>query len=68
MTIDLKSAAIRAIRTFFQTALGVYLAGIPVDSIGSLSLLQKATAAGLVAALTFIHNALEDVFPKVDTR
>lgn len=59
-----KSAAIRAVRTFVQTALGVYLAGIvgagALADFANVGLLDSAAAAGLVATLSFLQNALEE--------
>lgn len=53
---------IRAVRTFAQTALGVWLAGLAVSpTLGDLSstaLLTAAAAAGIVAAA---HNVLEEL-------
>lgn len=51
----LKPALIRAARTFAQTALGVFLAGITVSpmlgDLGNWQLIQAALAAGIVAVL-----------------
>lgn len=65
MNERLKDALIRAGRTFLQTALGVYLAGIIASQTDGLSvfadltLLEAAAAAGLVAVLSFVQNYLE---------
>jgi hypothetical protein len=65
MTQDWKAAAIRAARTFAQTFIGVFLAGIiatettALSSFANLALLDQAIAAGLVAVLSFAQNALE---------
>jgi hypothetical protein len=62
----MKDAAIRAARTFLQTALGVYLAGLIANAtpllsdLANIDLLNAAGAAGIVAALTFVQNALEE--------
>lgn len=62
----LKNAAIRAGRTFLQTALGVYLAGVvgagALADFANVSLLDSAAAAGLVAALTLIQNFVEESY------
>ena len=53
-------ALIRALRTFVQTALGVYLAGLVASpmlhDLGNWDLVQAALAAGIVAVL---WNVLE---------
>ena len=55
-------ALIRAVRTFVQAALGVYLAGLVASpmlhDLGSWELIQAALAAGIVAVL---WNVLESV-------
>lgn len=71
--LDLKEAARRAARTFVQVALGVYLAGIAgpqvnFDALANVGLLESAASAGFVAVLSFVQNAIEDIFPEVDTR
>lgn len=61
-----KQAGIRAVRTFVQTFIGVYLAGLLASSVtvlqdfGDVTLLNQAAAAGLVAVLSFVQNTLED--------
>ncbi len=64
MGVSLKDAAIRAVRTFVQAFLGVYLAGVGVSpglsDLGNLTVLDAAAAAGIVAVLTFVVNAVED--------
>ena len=59
----LKPALIRAGRTFAQAFLAVVLAAEVGDLRGfaDLTLLDQAATAGLVAVLSFVHNALEDV-------
>lgn len=56
------NALIRAVRTFAQTALGVYLAGLAVSpalgDLGSWPLIQAALAAGIVAVLWNLLEAL----------
>lgn len=63
MSKVLKDAAIRAIRTFFQSAIPVYLLGLAnakeLTSLVSPSLLQTAALAGIIAALSFVMNVLE---------
>lgn len=63
MKEQIKQAAIRAVRTFVQTALGVYVAGVvgagALADFANVGLLDSAAAAGLVAVLSFIQNALE---------
>lgn len=62
----LKDPAIRALRTFLQTFLGVYLAGIlgaevtVLNDFADVGLLNSAAAAGIVATLTLIQNFLEE--------
>ena len=60
----MRSALIRALRTFAQAFMGVYMAGSfssssTLPSFVDLGLLEAATAAGLVATLTFVQNWLE---------
>lgn len=59
----MKDAFIRAARTFAQTAVGVYLAGLvggPVlADLYNVDLLSSAGAAGIVAVLSFVQNWLE---------
>ena len=56
--------SIRAVRTFFQVALGVYLAGLvanpAVSDLADIGLLDSAAAAGAVAVLSLVQNLLED--------
>jgi len=56
--------AIRTVRTFAQTAIGVYLAGVvaspAVSDLADISLLDSAAAAGFVSALTLIQNLIEE--------
>ena len=65
----MKEAAKRAVRTFIQALLGALLSSgvlsaIQVDGVVHASALAKAgvsaLAAGVIALLTFIQNALED--------
>lgn len=66
----LANAAIRAARTFLQTAIGVYLAGLVVSptliDLGDTALLSSAAAAGFVAVLSFVQNWLEQLGEGVD--
>lgn len=60
----MKNITIRALRTFAQTTLGVYLAGIvatgtSLSGLANISLLDSAIAAGIVATLAFAQNLLE---------
>jgi hypothetical protein len=61
---DYLTLPIRVIRTFVRTAIGVYLArliGTPMlGDLADITLIDSAAAAGIVAVLTFAHNALED--------
>jgi hypothetical protein len=66
----LKSAAIRAARTFLQVFLTVYLAGIvgygtngSLANLLDLTLLDKAAFAGMAALLSFLHRAVLDPSP-----
>jgi hypothetical protein len=59
-----KDAAIRAARTFAQTFIGVYLAGLvatntTLESLADLTLIDQAVAAAIVAVLSFLQNWLE---------
>ena len=57
------NALIRAVRTFFQAAIPVYIAGIAgatdFAGLGNTTLLQAASIAGVIAALSFVMNVLE---------
>lgn len=71
MSTIVKNAAIRAIRTFAQTFIGVFLAGYAGNSLaelGNLTLLDTAAAAGIVAVLALAMNLIEgatnDPLPK----
>jgi len=59
---NVKNAAIRAVRTLVQTALGVYLAGLvaspALGDLGSWTLIEAGLAAGIVAVL---WNLLEEL-------
>jgi hypothetical protein len=59
------NAFIRAVRTFFQAAIPVYIAGVAGSTdfagLGNTSLLQAASIAGVIAALSFVMNVLEGV-------
>lgn len=65
----MKDAAIRALRTFLQSLIGAFLAtsvlqGIASDSTIDADALTRAgisaLAAGVIALLSFVQNALED--------
>jgi len=60
----MRNAAIRAARTFAQTFIGVYLAGLVASPVlvdfADLDLLSSAAAAGIVAVLAFVQNWLEE--------
>jgi len=62
--LPMKNALIRAVRTFFQTAIGVYLAGLvaapALPDLADIGLLSSAAAAGFVAVLSFAQNWLEE--------
>ena len=54
-------------RTFLQTFIGVYLAGVLASTdpntfgaLTDLGLLESAAAASIVAVLSFVQNLLED--------
>ena len=69
----MKRASIRAARSFVQVFLGVWLAGAvatqtTMASLVDVTLLDQAAAAGIVAALSFVQNALEDHTPFLDSR
>jgi len=62
----MKFALVRAARTFAQAFLGVYMAGLmasesTLSSFVEVGLLDSATAAGLVASLTFAQNVIEEM-------
>jgi len=62
MKQNLIDALIRAVRTFSQTFLGVFLAGYAGNSLaelGNLTLIDTAAAAGIVAVLALVQNVLE---------
>jgi hypothetical protein len=63
----MSDALIRAGRTFLQTFIGVYLAGVlastdpnTFEALADLGLIEAATAAGIVAVISFVQNLLED--------
>lgn len=67
----------RALRTFFQGFLGSVissgiLSSVAVDGVVDASVAQKglvsALAAGSIALVSYIHNALEDAGRIRDTR
>jgi len=67
--MNIRDAAIRAVRTFVQAAIGTVLAsgvvsGIVDSSTVDVSALQRvgvaAVAAGVIAVLSFIQNVIED--------
>lgn len=66
----MRDALIRGIRTFLQAFLGVFLAistsgMVGPDSLPDLDVLKRAAIAaawaGVVALVSFVQNALEDV-------
>ena len=71
-TLALKNAFIRAVRTFFQAAIPVFILGASnatdLTSLVNTTLLQTAALAGIIAALSFVMNMLEsaasDPIPK----
>lgn len=68
----LKDAGIRAVRTFVQSFLGVYLVAIgaspTLTDLADLTALDAAVAAGVVAVLTFLMNAVEDLTGTTDLK
>lgn len=62
--IRVRGPVIRALRTFAQTSIGVYLAGIVaspvVKDLADIGLLDSAAAAGVVSVLALIQNLLEE--------
>jgi hypothetical protein len=65
----MRDAVIRGVRTFLQAFLGVFIAlstsgAMGIDSVPDLEVLKRATIAagwaGVVAAVSFVQNALED--------
>lgn len=56
---------IRAGRTFFQTFIGVYLAGLVVAptlaDLADVKLLAAAAAAAIVAVVSVVQNVLEEL-------
>jgi hypothetical protein len=66
MNENLKNAYIRAARTFVQTFIGVFLAGLlaqggvaVLGDLADLTLLNQAAAASVVAVLSLVQNLLE---------
>ncbi len=62
MSIGLKNAFIRAIRTFAQSFVGIILAtwaGGSLVTLVDVTLLDKAAAAGVIAVLALLMNMLE---------
>ena len=59
----MRDAVIRAVRTFAQTAIGVYLAGLvspdSFEGLADLGLVEAAVSAGIVAVVSFVQNLLE---------
>lgn len=64
MWARIKNPVIRAFRTFVQTTLGVYLAGLTASPVlgdlVDLSLWNAAAAAGFVAVISLVMNLLEE--------
>lgn len=63
MRKKIRAAAVRAVRTFIQTFLGVYVAGLMgvpmLRDLMNRDLLDTATASAIVAVLAFVQNAVE---------
>lgn len=66
----MRDALIRGVRTFLQAFLGVFLAistsgAMGIDAVPDVEVLKRAAIAaawaGIVAAIAFVQNALEDV-------
>lgn len=57
-------ALIRAGRTFLQTFIGIYLAGLvssdTFEGLADLGLLEAAASGAIVAVISFVQNLLED--------
>lgn len=64
MSIQWQQAGIRAVRTFVQAFLMVYVAGIAgateMVDLAEPSLLQSAFVAGSIALASFLQNAVEN--------
>lgn len=69
----MKDAGIRALRTFVQAIIGAFLATSVLTSMASNSTIDadalqragiSALAAGVIALLSFVQNALEDATGK----
>lgn len=65
----MKDAAIRALRTFLQALIGAFIATSALQSIASDATIDgdaltragiSSLAAGVIALLSFVQNALED--------
>jgi hypothetical protein len=65
----MKDAAIRALRTFLQALIGAFIATSALQSIAADSTIDgdaltragiSSLAAGVIALLSFVQNALED--------
>jgi hypothetical protein len=60
-----KNALIRAARTFVQTFLGVWLAGVVAgpnfSDLVDIGLLETAAAAGIVSVVALVQNYLEEL-------
>lgn len=65
----MKEAARRALRSFFQGFLAVVIAqgGFTLTQT-DIALVRAGAAAGILAAVVFLHNYLEDHVPAIDTR
>jgi len=61
------NALIRAVRTFVQTFIGLYLAGLVASptlvDLANPQLLGVAAAGGIVALLSFVQNVVEEIGP-----
>jgi uncharacterized protein YjeT (DUF2065 family) len=69
----MKDAAIRAVRTFVQALIGAFLATSVLETMVSSATIDadalrragiSAVAAGVIALLSFVQNALEDATGK----
>lgn len=54
-----KDAAQRALATFVQAFLGVLVESGLLGNTGDLSTLKKASVAGLIALITYLHRAVQ---------
>lgn len=65
----MKEAVRRAVRTFFQTFLGVVIVqGGFTFTEADFAIAKAAVVAGVTAVVVLAHNLLEDRVPQIDTR